>query len=167
MIKHKRITKELTRARKFIQAKSRAGHKGADKRWHSHSTAITKKTKGNVIEKESKDSSYSNTTEQSSPVSSSVRPVSDKRSHIRAFNFNVELTEIIKPRTQSDRTCFQNITTWLRDGCATGKFDEQIFGNVLDYAKEASLGRNPAAVFVSLLKKELEYNPKAIKAGQL
>ena len=52
-------------------------------------------------------------------------------------------------------------------GCAAGKFNKQIFGRVMDYAKKASLGQNPAAVFISLLKKELNYNPKAIKAGQL
>ena len=164
VIKHKRVTKELTRARKFRQAKSRAGLKGADKRWHSQSTAITKETKGNVIEKENKDSSYSNTTEQSYSVSSSVRPRPDKDSHIRAFTFNEALMGIIKPRNQSDRTCFGNITSWLMAGCATGKFNEQIFGRALDYAKEASLGRNPAAVFISLLKKELNYNPTAIKS---
>ncbi len=164
VIKHKRVTKELTRARKFRQAKSRAGLKGADKRWHSQSTAITKETKGNVIEKESKDSSYSNTKEQSSSVSSSVRPRPDNDCHIRALHFNEALMSIIRPRNQSDRTCFRNITSWLRAGCATGKFNEQIFGRALDYAKEASLGRNPAAVFISLLKKELNYNPTAIKS---
>ncbi len=42
MIKHKRVTKELKRAKKFRQAKSKAGLKGANKRWHSQSTAITK-----------------------------------------------------------------------------------------------------------------------------
>ncbi|NQT02089.1 MAG: DUF1376 domain-containing protein [Planctomycetes bacterium] len=167
VIKHKRVTKELTKAKKFRQARSRAGLKGADKRWHSHSTAITKKTKGNVIEKESKDISYSNTTEQSSSVSSSVRPRPDKDCHIRALHFNEALNGIITPRNQSDRTCFRNITSWLMAGCAAGKFNEQIFGRVLDYAKKASLGQNPAAVFISLLKKELNYNPKAIKAGQL
>ncbi len=60
MIKHKRVTKELTRAKKFRQAKSREGLKGADKKWHSHSTAIKKETKRDVIEKEQKYSSYSN-----------------------------------------------------------------------------------------------------------
>lgn len=167
VIKHKRVTKELARAKKFIQAKRKAGVKGANKRWHSHSTVITKETKGNVIEKESKDFSYSNTTKQSCSVSTSVRPRPDTDSHIRSFNFNVDLMEIIKPRTQYDRTCFANITSWLRAGCATGKFNEQIFSRVLDYAKEASLGRNPAAVFISLLKKELDYRPAAIKAKQL
>ncbi len=42
MIKHKCVTKELKRAKKFRQAKSKAGLKGANKRWHSQSTAITK-----------------------------------------------------------------------------------------------------------------------------
>ena len=42
VIKHKRVTKELKRAKKFRQAKSKAGLKGANKRWHSHSIAITK-----------------------------------------------------------------------------------------------------------------------------
>jgi uncharacterized protein YdaU (DUF1376 family) len=74
VIKHKRVTKELTRARKFKQAKSKAGLKGADKRWHSQSTAITKERKRNVIEKENKDSSYSNanSTEQSSSFTTSL-----------------------------------------------------------------------------------------------
>jgi len=44
-------------------------------------------------------------------------------------------------------------------GCATGHFNEEIFDRILDYAKEASGGRKPAAVFMSLLKKELGYRP--------
>jgi uncharacterized protein YdaU (DUF1376 family) len=169
VIKHKRVTKELKRARKFRQAKSRAGLKGADKRWHSQSTAITKKRKSNVIEKEDKDSSYSNaiSTEQSYTAANSVRPRPDNKDHLMAFNFNVELIKIIRPANQSDRTCFRNITNWLMVGCATGGFNHEIFIRVLDYAKEASRCRNPAAVFVTLLKKELDYRPKAAKAGLL
>ena len=174
-IKHKRVTKELTRAKKFIQRQRKAGLASAKKRQqclNRGSAEVTTplqptKTKGNVIEKENKDYSYSNTTEQSSSVANSVRPQPDKDCHIRALHFNEALMSIIKPRNQSDRTCFTNITTWLRAGCAMGKFNEQIFGRALDYAREASLGRNPAAVFVSLLKKELDYKPKASKAGQL
>jgi len=41
--------------------------------------------------------------------------------------------------------------------CATGHFNNEIFGRVLDYAREASTGRNPAAVFMALIKKELGY----------
>jgi len=153
VIKHKRVTKELRSAKRFRQAKSRAGLKGAEKRWHGHSTAITKERKGNVIEKESKSSLYSNPSEQSFPSSTSARP------HLQALNFNSALTNIIKPRSQSDRTCFHNITGWLMAGCATGQFNNEIFGRVLDYAKEAGAGRNPAAVFMALLKKELNYRP--------
>ena len=153
IIKHKRVTKELRSAKRFRQAKSRAGLKGAQKRWHSHSTAVTKERKGNVIEKESKDTSYSDTSEQSLSSSNSAR------SQVQTLNFNLALINIIRPRSQSDRTCFHNIHRWLTAGCATGEFNDQIFGRVLDYAKEASQGRNPAAVFMALLKKELNYRP--------
>jgi len=162
-IKHKRVTKELKRAKKFIQAKRKAGLKGADKRWHSQSTAITKETKRNVTGNESKDSSYSNTTGRSCSASTSIRPHPDKDSQIRALHFNDALESIIKPRNQSDRTCFRNITTWLRTGCATGKFNEQIFTRVLDYAKESSLGRNPAVVFISLLKRSWIIDPQRLR----
>jgi len=42
-------------------------------------------------------------------------------------------------------------------GCATGHFKEEIFDRVLDYAREASTGRKPTAVFMALIKKELGY----------
>jgi uncharacterized protein YdaU (DUF1376 family) len=167
VIKHKRVTKELKRAKKFRQARSRAGLKGAGERWHSHSKAITKERKGNVIEREDKDSSYSNTVDNSSSFTTTVRPRPDKDSHVRALYFREALAGIIKPRNQSDRTCFKNITNWLMTGCATGRFNHGIFDRVLSYAKEAAACRNPAAVFVSLLKKELNYRPNAVKAGQL
>jgi len=153
VIKHKRVTKELKRAKQYRQAKSRAGLKGAEKRWHSHSTDVAKETKRNVNEKEKKNNSNTYSSEQSLSFSSSARP------HLRALNFNYALINIIKPRSQSDRTCFRNITSWLMAGCATGHFNEEIFDRVLDYAKEASGGRKPAAVFMSLLKKELGYRP--------
>ena len=167
MIKHKRVTKELKRAKKFRQAKSRAGLKGASKRWHGQSTAITKERKRNVIEREDKDSSYSNTADNSSSFTTPLRTRPDKDSHVRALYFSESLAGIIKPRNQSDRTCFKNITNWLMTGCTTGRFNNEIFKRVLDYAKEVTYCRNPAAAFVSLLKKELDYRPNAVKAGQL
>jgi hypothetical protein len=165
VIKHKRVTKVLRRAKKFIQRQREAGLASARKKQQrlSHgSTDVTSpvqptKTKGNVNEKESKDASYSNTSEQSSSFSSSARP------HLQALNFNSALINIIKPRSQSDRTCFRNVTNWLMAGCANGRFNEQIFGRVLDYAREASTGRNPAAVFMALIKKELGYRSARMK----
>ena len=175
MIKHKRVTKELTKARKFIQNQRKAGLASARKRHRRLNNGSAdvatrlepKKTKSNVIENEDTDSSYSDTTEQSSSFTTPLRTRPDKDTHIRAFTFNEALMEIIKPRNQSDRTCFRNITNWLMTGCTTGRFNSEIFERVLDYAKEAAVRRNPAAVFVSLLKKELDYRPKAIKARQL
>ncbi len=153
-IKHKRVTKELRRAKQYRQAKSRAGLKGAEKRWHSHSTDVAKETKRNVNEKEKKNNANTYSSEQSLSSSSSARP------HLQALNFNSALINIIKPRSQSDRTCFRNITSWLMSGCATGHFNEEIFDRVLDYAREASTGRKPAAVFMALIKKELGYRPR-------
>ncbi|MFH1717136.1 MAG: DUF1376 domain-containing protein [Planctomycetota bacterium] len=161
VIKHKRVTKELAKARKHRQAKRAAGLKGAEKRWQTDGTAngdaIAKERKGNVIEKESEDTSNTNTTEHALSSSTSVRTRYTAESQRRALDFNEALTGIIRPRTQSDRTCFHNVTKWLVEGCAAGRFNEAIFGRVLDYAREASEGRNPAAVFMALLKKELGY----------
>jgi len=159
-IKHKRVTKELTRAKKFIQHQRKAGLASArirQQRLNGGSNDVAMpvqptKRKGKVIEKESKDTSYP--TEQS--LSSSNSP----QTQVQALNFNSALINIIRPRSQSDRTCFYNITKWLTAGCATGEFNEQIFDRVLDYAREANRGRNPAALFMTLLKKEMGYRPK-------
>jgi uncharacterized protein YdaU (DUF1376 family) len=144
-IRHKRVTAELKRSAGFMQNRRAAGLKGAAAKWQSQSSAMA--TKSNEIEKESKASSNTNSAEQSLSSSSSVR----------ALNFNTALGRILRPRSQSDRTCFANVTNWLVEGCATGRFDERIFERVLDYAREAKNGRNPAAVFMALIKKELGY----------
>ena len=117
------------------------------------------KRKGNVTEKESESISYSNTNNQSLSSSNSLRPVQDRDTQIQSLSFNSALTGIIRPRTRSDRTCFRNVTNWLAAGIATGRFNAQIYDRVLDYAKEASQGRNPPAVFIAILKKELNYKP--------
>lgn len=175
VIRHKRVTKELSRAKKFVQRQRKAGLASAKKRQqhpNRGSSDVTTphrptETKGNVIEREDKDFTYPNTSENSSSVTTSLRPRPDKDSHISALRFSEALSSVIKPLNQSDRTCFNNITSWLMTGCATGRFSNEIFAGVLDYAKEAVSCRNPAAAFVALLKKELDYRPNAVKAGQL
>ena len=161
VIKHKRVTKELRKAKKFIRHQSKAGLASARKRQQrlSHgSTDVTSpvqptKAKGNVNEKEKKVNTNTYTKEQSLSSNS-----------LRALSFNETLIGIIKPRNQSDRTCFRNITNWLIVGCANGRFNGEIFDRVLDYAREASTGRNPATVFMALIKKELGYR-SAMKDG--
>ena len=144
-IRHKRVTAELKRAAEFMENRRTAGLKGAAKRWHRDGEAMP--TKRNEIERESKASSNTNSSDKSFSSSSSLR----------ALNFNTALANILRPRSQSDRTCFRNVANWLVEGCATGRFDERIFERVLDYAREAKSGRNPAAVFMALIKKELGY----------
>ena len=114
----------------------------------SNSSAIAN-VKRNVNVKERKDSSSTNTKEPSSSFTNTARS--------RSLMFNEALINIIRPRSQSDRTCFRNVTNWLVECIASGRFNEQIFERVLDYAKEARGGRKPAAVFMALMKKELNY----------
>ena len=156
-IKHKRVTKELRKAKKFIRHQRKAGLASARKRQqrlNCGSADVTSpvqptKTKGNVNEKEKKVNTNTYSSEQSLSSSNSLR----------ALSFNEALISIIKPRNQSDRTCFRNITNWLMAGCAEGRFNNEVFGRVLECAREASTGRKPAAVFMALIKKELGYRP--------
>jgi uncharacterized protein YdaU (DUF1376 family) len=183
VIKHKRVTKELNRAKKFHKACAQAGLKGAQKRWGGHNVAnsegMTKERKGNVIEKENKDNtSNTSSIEQSCSFSNSVRsPVPGNsttgmpnrategeqlmaNTQERYLQFYDALISIIPPRSRSDRTCFRNLARWLAENITRGRFNDKIYGRVLDYATEATTGQKPAAVFMALLKKELEYDRK-------
>jgi len=75
--------------------------------------------------------------------------------------FYETLIDVLPPRTASDRTCFRRIAAWLQSEIEGGHFSEEIFRQVLLYAKEArgAACRNPYAVFVSILKKEIKYDP--------
>jgi hypothetical protein len=76
------------------------------------------------------------------------------------LRFYDELREIIRPRSKSDLTCFHRLSQWLVKEITFKRFDEHIFRRVLDIARESAMGsRNPAAVFMSRLKKELNYQP--------
>jgi hypothetical protein len=73
--------------------------------------------------------------------------------------FDENLRKIIPPRDQSDRTCFRKISNWLIRGINDKKFGAEIFEIVLGYAGEANRPecRKPAAVFMTILKRELGY----------
>jgi uncharacterized protein YdaU (DUF1376 family) len=180
LIKHKRVTKEINRAKKLQQAKRKAGLRGAQVTWQNHGTpngtAIAKERKENESEKkinnrnEKEVTPASDTASNSSLDSTSTpflltqenkdiqEPIGGKSLQTIANEFFDTLERYIPPRTRSDRTCFNNITFWLIDGCRKKKFNTYIFDRVLDLAKEARKGQKPAAVFMSLLKKELRYN---------
>jgi len=156
-ISHKMVTKKLARARRFAQARRSAGVKGAQKRWQSHNATsdetTVKESKGNVTERKDKDIPSSNTNTDSQFLSSSA-PV-----RANSLLFHDALTKIIRPRNQSDRTCFHNVTRWLAEEIVRGRFDEQIYARVLDIAREVAACRNPAAALMARLKKELGYSP--------
>lgn len=80
----------------------------------------------------------------------------------RASSFLMTLRGIIPPRDCSDRTSFRHAANWLALECDAGRFDADVFVRAIDLAKEAAgpQCRRPAAVFMSLLKKELGYSPK-------
>lgn len=174
VIRHKRVTQELRRAKKFLQGQRASGLRGDQKRWARHSDPIgdsngdpnaepmAKETKGNVIEKGSEVITNTYSSEQALSFSNSVRPglgANPMSGAVAAkgVHFNEALRSIIRPRNRSDRTCFRNVTNWLLKGCLAGEFTEEIFARVLDLAEEAKTGNNPAAVFMALLKKELRY----------
>ncbi|OHB83356.1 MAG: hypothetical protein A2Z38_04920 [Planctomycetes bacterium RBG_19FT_COMBO_48_8] len=164
IIRHKRVTKELKKAKHFRQLCAEAGLKGANRRWGGHShpngVAIAKETKGNVNVKVSKDLTNTNTADQSACTSDSLRSGLATGEQLSALRFNDALSRIIPPRSRSDRTCFRNVTNWLAEGCACGRYTGEIFERVLDYAKQARQGKKPAAVFMSILKDELGYEKK-------
>lgn len=60
----------------------------------------------------------------------------------------------------SDRICYRNIGNWLREKIDAGNFNaDEVLPRVIDFALEASgpWSKNPPAVFISILKKELGY----------
>ena len=83
----------------------------------------------------------------------------------RASAFPATLTQIIPPNDSSDRTAFRRVAGWLGEQCDAEEFGPEIFPYVPDLAREAAGPdcRKPAAVFMSLLKKKLNYHPGGTK----
>jgi hypothetical protein len=78
----------------------------------------------------------------------------------RIVHLEKALKNAITTRSVSDRTCFRKVANWLLEKCCAGRFNpDEILSRVLDFALEASSpgAKNPPAVFMSILKKELNY----------
>ena len=168
---HKKVSKELSIARKRAQALSKAGLKGNEIRWKKNCQAIAKISQGNPNENENNnENTYSNSSTNlsrcfSSPNSGSITKINtldklNKDIESKAISFLDKLNKLIKPQTKSDRTCYRNITQWLAYECRNRRFTPDIFNDAFRFAKEASIGKNPRALFMSLMKKELGYNTK-------
>lgn len=180
-ITHKRVSRELRKAKRLMQAKRKSGLRGAEKRWQSHSkpngrpsskpngksmanknknkNKNTREDKRNEIEKEEEiiSNTYSNSSLRALRSSIPLRTESDRSFQVQGLHFYDALIALIRPRSQSDRTSFHKISRWLVEQCEAGDVKEEIFKRAYGYAQEARKGRNPAAVFTSLLKRELGY----------
>lgn len=78
----------------------------------------------------------------------------------KTVNMRKALYIIIPPKSVSDRTTIRNIVKFYSDKAKSqGQQPDSIFKILIDFALEASgpLSRVPAAVFISILKKELDY----------
>lgn len=82
-----------------------------------------------------------------------------KELNILTLEFSEKLKKIIRAKDQSDRTTFRRIAEYLKIGVEEGEYTVEIFGLVLEFAKEAAgpTSRNPAAVFMKILKEEIGY----------
>lgn len=80
------------------------------------------------------------------------------------FRLVTALEKILKARTSSDRKSLQNLVNWLNLQLVAKRFDEGVFQEVLDIAKESRNGsRKPMAVFYANLDERIGYRAKAAK----
>lgn len=89
--------------------------------------------------------------------------IGDLPTETKAHNMLQALSIIIPPKDISDRTSFKNLVWYFRDvAIGRGEEPDAIFRVLIDFALEASgpKSRNPAAVFMSILQKELGYKGK-------
>lgn len=83
----------------------------------------------------------------------------------KAANMIRALYIIIPPKSVSDRTTMRNVVKFYSQAAkAQGQQPDSVFKILIDFALEASgpYSRVPAAVFISILKKEHGY-PGAVK----
>ena len=84
--------------------------------------------------------------------------------------FQEQFREILRPKDQSDRTTLSKLARWLGEECKAGRLDEDVvFSQVLCWAKEVRDGekegtiRNAWAVLISILRKELGFEPQKVR----
>jgi hypothetical protein len=86
--------------------------------------------------------------------------VKDGTLNQRTAHLEKALRIVLPPKDQSDRTCFRKVAAWLGEKCSAELFNpDEVLPRVIDFALEASSpgANNSHAVFMSILKKELNY----------
>jgi uncharacterized protein YdaU (DUF1376 family) len=179
-ISHKRVARELNKARQLSQTQSQKGVKGMKSRWSNDNTAITqqlpsnnqaitKRREANRSEDKISNNTNSNTSQFNSIVSSprlATTLVTASASggtplELGVIEFYDKLTSIFTGRTVSDTTSLRNLARWVKDSIAAGRFNNQVMPRILDMAVDSKTGnsRKPIAVFFARVKKELGYTP--------
>jgi len=162
-ISNKTVKKDLRKAKKFAQAKRKAGlasgrvrRTALQQRLNTartqHELSKVKKTEGNVIEvKENNTCEFVRDKSSHSPNSS--------RFLTGHFQLYENICRIIPPKNQSDRTSFSDIAKWVVHEIKEGRFDDDVLGRVLDYATEAAVARGKsAAIFTAILQKNIGWH---------
>ena len=164
-IEHKTVNDDLRKANKFFQDKRRAGLKGlktqAALRRQCNGNAVAKLSKRNVNESKGKESK-TNTKQHFVPDSDKDLSVSNSDSFRPEEQKFILLTnDLFNAITKSDRTTLRNIAAFTRKLAADAN-DKKIFSTAFALAQDAKRqGRKPIAMFVALMKSELEYDPKS------
>jgi hypothetical protein len=93
-----------------------------------------------------------------SVVGKDITSEEKRRNMIKTLNI------IIPARSPSDRVTFRNAVRYFYDASIrSGREPDDMFRILIDFALESSgpRSRNPAAVFMSILKKEFGYSGKS------
>ena len=183
---HKNVTEDMKRIKDMIKQKSESGRLGAAKRWGQGKSISDNDSKSDgrakseampnenekVTRKECNDKD--NITKARHPASGELSnskddftkqavSISQLTSSITFQSEMLSLVErlraILPPRSQSDKTCLANVARWFYSQKAAGVFDDSVRCKILEHATRcASSGASrPAALFMSILKKEFKY----------
>jgi uncharacterized protein YdaU (DUF1376 family) len=151
-ISHKRVNKELAKARKYIKQKSLAGKKGMQRRYNSVITDppnsdITKERKGKGREEKGRKEKNYDTNDSSFSQQSRISLASDE------LKFYDGTCELFGVAGKSDRTTLQNVAKHL-----SKSLDEKVFDKAWRVAQECKKkGSKPIALFMARMKDEFNY----------
>lgn len=161
IISHKRVTRELRKARQKSKTLVAAGLKGAEKRWlgHNHPMANRSENESKRIEDKRSNSNTNGSPFQS--LISSIRLDLLEAGQLETLRFRIYdiLGGIFTGRTISDSTSLRNLTKWVKEQIEAGKFQPEVFKRIVNIAVESKNGksRKPIAVFFAQVKSELGY----------
>ena len=181
---HKNVTEDIRRIKNMIKQKSESGRLGAQKRWGQGKSKSANDSRANgrakseaipnekVTKKECNDKdNFTKAHHQASDELSNINDnftkqgasISQLTSSITFQSETLSLTErlraILPPRSQSDKTCLANVARWFYSQKAAGVFDDSTRCKILEHATRcgSSSASRPAALFMSILKKEFNY----------